>query len=90
MQLIAAETQLVGHLADVRDTAQVRGEALLGGFELAGQAPDRTGRPVGGTDGVDDRSADALGSEPLERDTLGLVEPLRRLDQAERSGAIRA
>ena len=52
---------------DVRHPAELGGQALLDGLELAGEGAHRAGGPVGGPDGIEDRAADALGGEAVER-----------------------
>ena len=87
VELLTGHTERRGGLVGRRRTAETGREVVLDGVELTGQQPDRAGGPVGGPDGVDDGATDALGGEPVERHSAGVLEPAGRLDQTERPGA---
>jgi len=63
----------------------VGGEALLDRFETTSQVANGSGRPVGGTYGVEDRSPDPLSGEPVEGNATGLVVATSGFHEAERT-----
>ena len=86
LQLLALHAEGLGGLVHVRHPAELGGQALLDGLELAGEGAHRAGGPVGGPDGIEDRAPDALGGEAVEGHAPGLVVAAGRLDQAEGAG----
>jgi hypothetical protein len=86
-ELFLADLQRVSHLLKGGHPSELRGQALLGLLEPAGQVAHRSGRPVGRSDGIKDGTPDALSCEAIEGDTASFVVTTSSFDQTESAGA---
>src|SRR5690606_19482810 len=86
LDVFDAHTERAGELLAGRRVAELRGELVGSAGHLAQPGAGAARRPVHGAQLVDERTADADGRVPVERDARRGVVGVRSLDESEGAG----